>query len=224
MASALAGHLGNLRPVLGLQYEMGSGAAMWAGDQFDLRQKLRLTRNLALEARHLSLAKRRSSGPCRVRHLRLCWPCSACWHSQVSRRSIRPAPEAELTLQAASLSQVPAAPALSICKIGNGVAMCVDKQSGVLGFHASCPLVRQCTGMVCMTASTCVKDVHIVDLYAWAGSGQCQIHATSWQVCGAAQLPVPSARYSMGENRTEVSVGDGAFHLHVAQINAILHL
>jgi len=37
--------------VLGLQLEMGSGAAMWAGDQFDLRQKLRLTRNLALEAR-----------------------------------------------------------------------------------------------------------------------------------------------------------------------------
>lgn len=35
--------------MLGLQYEMGSGAAMWAGNQFDLRQKLRLTRNLALE-------------------------------------------------------------------------------------------------------------------------------------------------------------------------------
>lgn len=45
-----------------------------------------------------------------------------------------------------------------------------------------------------------------------------------WQVCGAAQLPVPSARYSMGAERTEVSVGDGAFHLHVAQVNAILHL
>ena len=52
VASALAGRLGNLRPVLGLQYEMGAGAAMWAGDQFDLRQKLRLTRNLALEVRH----------------------------------------------------------------------------------------------------------------------------------------------------------------------------
>ncbi|KAK9822851.1 hypothetical protein WJX81_003965 [Elliptochloris bilobata] len=92
VAGALAGRFDELRPVLGLQYEMGSGAAMWAGDQFDLRQKLRLTRNLALE------------------------------------------------------------------------------------------------------------------------------------VCGAAQLPVPSARYSMGADRTEVSVGDGAFHLHVAQINAILHL
>lgn len=53
MASALAGRLGNLRPVLGLQYEMGAGAAMWAGDQFDLRQKLRLTRNLALEVCHI---------------------------------------------------------------------------------------------------------------------------------------------------------------------------
>jgi len=50
-AGALRGRLGDLRPVLGLQLEMGSGAAMWAGDQFDLRQKLRLTRNLALEAR-----------------------------------------------------------------------------------------------------------------------------------------------------------------------------
>jgi hypothetical protein len=44
------------------------------------------------------------------------------------------------------------------------------------------------------------------------------------QVCGAAQLPVPSARYSMGADRTVVSVGEGAFHLHVAQVNAVLHL
>ena len=59
VASALAGRLVDLRPVLGLQYEMGAGAAMWAGDQFDLRQKLRLTRNLALEVCHSLCAKKR---------------------------------------------------------------------------------------------------------------------------------------------------------------------
>lgn len=49
LPGAMAGRLADLRPVLGMQLEMGSGAAMWAGDQFDLRQKLRLTRNLAVE-------------------------------------------------------------------------------------------------------------------------------------------------------------------------------
>lgn len=65
--------------------------------------------------------------------------------------------------------------------------------------------------LVRMTATLDTLDLHTV-------------LTTSWQVCGAAQLPVPSARYSMGAERTEVSVGDGAFHLHVAQVNAILHL
>lgn len=48
--------------MLGLQYEMGSGAAMWAGNQFDLRQKLRLTRNLALEVPPVFRCPGRQSG------------------------------------------------------------------------------------------------------------------------------------------------------------------
>ena len=48
--------------MLGLQYEMGSGAAMWAGNQFDLRQKLRLTRNLALEVPPVICCPGRQSG------------------------------------------------------------------------------------------------------------------------------------------------------------------
>jgi hypothetical protein len=43
---------GPFNPVLGVQWEFGNGAAVLARDQFDLRQKLPLTRNLAVEVGH----------------------------------------------------------------------------------------------------------------------------------------------------------------------------
>ena len=46
------------------------------------------------------------------------------------------------------------------------------------------------------------------------------------QVVGDAQLPQPAARYSWSGNEASpaVHVGEGAFHVHVAQVNAVLSL
>eukprot|EP00884_Botryococcus_braunii_P022070 jgi/Botrbrau1/8547/Bobra.0359s0011.1 len=45
------------------------------------------------------------------------------------------------------------------------------------------------------------------------------------EVCGAAQLPTPTAQYAIdGDNRRTVSVGTGAISLHVAELNVVLFL
>jgi len=40
------------------------------------------------------------------------------------------------------------------------------------------------------------------------------------QVCGSVQLPTPAARYRMDPSM--LSIGDGAFHIHVDEVNAIV--
>ncbi len=40
------------------------------------------------------------------------------------------------------------------------------------------------------------------------------------EVCGGVALPTPSARYS--HNTGVLSIGEGAFNLHVAEVNAVL--
>jgi hypothetical protein len=42
------------------------------------------------------------------------------------------------------------------------------------------------------------------------------------QACGNVRLPSPAARYS--PQAGQLVLGDGAFHLHVAQVNAVVHL
>lgn len=60
----------------------------------------------------------------------------------------------------------------------------------------------------------------------WAGSGFdmrqkfCIISGLNIEVAGYATLPTPSARYS--SNTGTLGLGEGAFHLHVAEVNAIL--
>ncbi|KAK9806359.1 hypothetical protein WJX72_011351 [[Myrmecia] bisecta] len=49
-AGLLRGEVGAFNPVIGFQCEFGHGAAVWAQNQIDLRQKVRVTRNLAIEA------------------------------------------------------------------------------------------------------------------------------------------------------------------------------
>ncbi len=45
------------------------------------------------------------------------------------------------------------------------------------------------------------------------------------KVCGEAQLPTPAARYSwQHDNAQELSVGEGAFKLHVGQVNVVVNL
>ncbi|EIE19698.1 hypothetical protein COCSUDRAFT_54586 [Coccomyxa subellipsoidea C-169] len=45
------------------------------------------------------------------------------------------------------------------------------------------------------------------------------------EVCGEAQLPTPAARYSwQHDNAQELSVGEGAFKLHVGQVNVVVNL
>ena len=42
------------------------------------------------------------------------------------------------------------------------------------------------------------------------------------QVCGSVKMPAPQARYSAAVG--SLTVGEGAFHLHVAEINAIIRI
>jgi hypothetical protein len=42
------------------------------------------------------------------------------------------------------------------------------------------------------------------------------------EVCGAAALPAPAARYSAADGA--LALGDGALRLHVAEVNAVLTL
>ena len=42
------------------------------------------------------------------------------------------------------------------------------------------------------------------------------------EVCGGVRFPTPAARYS-GSTGT-LAVGEGSFHLHVAEVNAVVHL
>ena len=42
------------------------------------------------------------------------------------------------------------------------------------------------------------------------------------EVCGGVSLPTPAARYSHAAGT--LSLGEGAFHLHVAEVNAVLRL
>jgi hypothetical protein len=42
------------------------------------------------------------------------------------------------------------------------------------------------------------------------------------EACGNVRLPSPAARYS--PQAGQLVLGDGAFHLHVAQVNAVVHL
>ncbi|CAL8471353.1 g10895 [Coccomyxa elongata] len=45
------------------------------------------------------------------------------------------------------------------------------------------------------------------------------------EVCGNAQLPTPNARYSwQHDSAQELSVGEGAFKLHVDQVNVVVNL
>ena len=48
-AGLLMGRASQLNPSFGIQYELGGGAAIWAGNVFDLRQKLRVSRSLGFE-------------------------------------------------------------------------------------------------------------------------------------------------------------------------------
>lgn len=43
-----------------------------------------------------------------------------------------------------------------------------------------------------------------------------------FEVCGSTKVPTPAARFSSDHGR--LSVGEGAFHLHVAEINAVVSL
>ena len=45
------------------------------------------------------------------------------------------------------------------------------------------------------------------------------------QVCGNVRLPTPSARYSPGSAAgQQLVLGEGALHVHVAQVNAVVHV
>lgn len=42
------------------------------------------------------------------------------------------------------------------------------------------------------------------------------------QVCGNVRLPSPAARYSPQSG--QLMLGEGAFQLHLAQVNAVVHM
>ena len=42
------------------------------------------------------------------------------------------------------------------------------------------------------------------------------------QVCGNVKVPTPTARYSA--DAATLRLGEGAFHLHLAEVNAILRI
>jgi hypothetical protein len=44
-----------IQPRFGVEYELGGGAAVWAGNKFNLRHKFRLSRGLGIEARGFHL-------------------------------------------------------------------------------------------------------------------------------------------------------------------------
>lgn len=44
------------------------------------------------------------------------------------------------------------------------------------------------------------------------------------QVCGSVQIPVPRAQYTVDSQQQQVELGQGPLHLHVAELNACVHL
>merc|ERR1712224_961280 len=44
------------------------------------------------------------------------------------------------------------------------------------------------------------------------------------EICGNCQLPMPAAEFGFGSNRSQLAVGKGELHLHLAQMNLICYL
>eukprot|EP00959_Pyramimonas_sp_CCMP1952_P446833 9356317-Pyramimonas_sp.AAC.1 len=44
------------------------------------------------------------------------------------------------------------------------------------------------------------------------------------EVCGSVSVPLPAAEYSHSADGLAMSFGQGGFHVHIAQVNAIVHL
>lgn len=48
------------------------------------------------------------------------------------------------------------------------------------------------------------------------------VRGLAMEICGGVSLPAPAARYT--HNSGTLALGEGAFHLHVAEINAVLRI
>jgi hypothetical protein len=57
-----------------------------------------------------------------------------------------------------------------------------------------------------------------------AGGGGVGLASVHSQLCGSVSLPLPAAEYAADSQGLSVSLGQGGFHLHVAQVNAIIRL